>query len=168
MQNQNFYTYTVLAITLASLSIISFHQLETYSGITAGILALTSLTTTKLALQHGKNRVKNNKLKITAIILPLLYELVLLAGINLSTTIPRYLAITSLVAVLGTEVIKTSLAKELRKTIKPFIGQETRVLILSTGLILSELNVFYIVYAVALVTIASIYDTLEITYKQLN
>jgi len=167
VKNKEFYFYTVLTIVTATATATTFNTVENYQGVISGLLALITLLTSKKTLENTKIKIRSPESKITTAFLPLTYELIIITGINLSKVIPRYLVIASTASIIIYNFTEKTISKELRKTVKPAIGEKTRIIVLSIGLILTTINITYITYAMALITVLSIYDTLEMIYRQI-
>ncbi len=100
------------------------------------------------------------------VLLPPIYESILIFGAVLSPIIPPYLKALSIAAVLMTYTVRNGFIKELRETVQPVIGHEARLVMLSIGFILYSVNVYFLFYGLAALTAASLYDIVSMTYRK--
>ncbi len=166
MKDQKFYTYSALVFLFAFAAAVTFNILESYPGFLAGFMVLSGFFTMRLALAEASKRSKTQNMKMTLVLISPLYEAVILLGVVFSDIIPGYLIGISLISVLLTKIIEHGFSRELRELTTPFIGQDIRILTLSVGFILSEVNIYYIFYSVVLITLIALYDSIRMIYDK--
>lgn len=168
MTESRFYTYTVSTTVLALLSAFALFYAPFYPGVVSGILVLTGFYTYIRCSKTARSTGKTRNMKVSLILLPVIYEVAILLSIGLNNIVPRYMAAVSVAAVLLTYITQEGLIKELRETVKPDIGMKWRVFIIVSGLVLSDINIYYLAYAIGLVTFVSLYDSFKMVYRQIE
>lgn len=168
MTESRFYTYAASTTVLALLSAFALFYAPFYPGVVSGILVLTGFYTYVRCSKTARSIGKTRNMKISLIFLPVVYEVVILLSIGLKDIVPRSLAAVSVAAVLLTYITQKGLIKELRETVKPDMGMKWRIFIIVLGLLLSDINIYYLTYAVGLVTFISFYDSFKMVYRQVE
>jgi|GEM_PF-4425099 len=159
MEDNNFLVYAAASVILSVLSVLTLFYAP-FEGIFAGAFALLVLVSWRLAVSKSKVQSKTSTMKILLFLTPPIHEAVLLAGVSLSPIIPDFLKVLTVGVVLMAYLVRIGLVKELRETVKPSIGRELRLTILSAGLILSYFNVYFLFYSFILVVLMAVYDIL--------
>lgn len=175
MRNQRFYGYTGLSIILAALTAVITQNLSGYLGFAAGITALGSLGFYEMAERKASRTGKDRKMKVTSsftkpfyelvILIPLLVTLISLDTSNISFP---YLGFSVISAVLLAQLVEEKTVNQLRKNVKPQLGQKVRLGAVVLTLFLSTLNPFYVFYGMWIVGLTAAYDLFDIIYRSIQ
>lgn len=165
MENNRFWTFLVLALAAAEVSMAASIQQITYTGIVAGAAGFVALGAKHLTEQEAVEKGKNNRMKIGLLLMTPLVEVMILFGAALNRLIPKYMAVAAVGIVLLQGFIREGLVNKLRKSLPPRIGEDNRIAVISVTLLLTHFNSYFLVYGIMLVIGMAAFDTADLLYR---
>ena len=165
MRNQRFYIYTVFSVLTAFLSGILISDFLISSRIGSLMAVIVSFILYELAERTASRSSKDKFMKATLASVKPFYELVILIpvivtliSIDTSSLLFQYLGISTVGAILLSQIVEEKTVNKMRRTVRPRLGQKVRMGTIIITLIFSVSNDFYIFYGILLLFLSALYD----------